>query len=145
MITAYSILLEKYEGKRGRRLLRVDGGYDVWEKAAEVLREWSKDCPKGGGYDKTEMIVSFEDGFQYKTRLDVKHFSEPNNDTDPAKAIRLEWEFNSGRIDVNIYPEDQRDGVREYIAELDAEYKEGFGQMLDTYQVGPPAPSVAAA
>ena len=52
------------------------------------LREISATAPKGGCYDKTDVVISFADGTEWEARFDVKHFTEPDNDTDLRQHVR---------------------------------------------------------
>ena len=60
MIKAIKIWLHRAEGKEDFATVE---GEDVWFEAQNVLRRWGRTAPKpGGGYDKTDFKVTFEDG-----------------------------------------------------------------------------------
>jgi hypothetical protein len=48
----------------------------------------AKTAPKGGGYDKTDVKITFENGRVWEARFEVKHLLEPDNDTDLRKHVR---------------------------------------------------------
>lgn len=69
----------------------------TYKDAHDVLLDWSISAPKQGeGYDKTDIKVTFEDGETYSGRVDLKHFSCDDNDTDLAKHIRDHVLFYTG-------------------------------------------------
>ena len=62
--------------------------FKTFADANKWLRESSMSAPKGGGYDKHDFKVEWNDGTIYEGRLDVKHWSNSDNDTDIAQHIK---------------------------------------------------------
>lgn len=63
---------------------------NIWRKAQEEMRKIAHTAPKGGCYDKTDFWVEWVNGEKYQGRADIKHVSEPDNDTDLAEHM---WHF----------------------------------------------------
>jgi hypothetical protein len=70
---------------------------NIWEAANLELIRLSSQAPKMGGYTKTDFIVYFADGEKYEGRLDIKHFSCQDNDTDLAEHILQHNRFYAGQ------------------------------------------------
>lgn len=70
------------------RTFRVFEGEDAEARGNAYLREISQTAPKGGAYDKTDVRILFANGQKWDARFDVKHASEPDNDTDLRKHVR---------------------------------------------------------
>jgi hypothetical protein len=51
--------------------LTDDASKSCWQHADAVLRSWSHTAPDGGGYDKCDFIVVFDDGENYRGRFDL--------------------------------------------------------------------------
>lgn len=71
------IKISRAEGMAHECVTRVVRTYD---EANAMLRAWSATAPKGGCYDKCDFWVTFEDGYQYAGRYDLKHWSEERPD-----------------------------------------------------------------
>jgi hypothetical protein len=72
----------------GRFVLSTPG--EVWNAARHELSKIAQTAPKGGCYDKTDFKIEWTDGQVYDGRADVKHISEPDNDTDLSDHV---WGF----------------------------------------------------
>jgi len=80
-IKARSITLQRAEGTIGRddfgpKTVTAKEGGNVWEQADRLLFDWSQTAPRGGGYDKVDFTVNYEDGETYSGRYDLVHWSE---------------------------------------------------------------------
>lgn len=70
------------------KTFRVFEGDEAEAQGNAYLREISQTAPKGGGYDKTDVRILFANGQKWQARFDVKHFSEPDNDTNLRRHVR---------------------------------------------------------
>jgi hypothetical protein len=73
--------------------------YNNVNDANNRLRQISSTAPKTGGYDKTDVIVTFDNGFVYKGRWDVKHYSQQHADLDIQKHIKDTFDFKAGNTE----------------------------------------------
>lgn len=50
--------------------------FSSWSEANKAVSEMAVSAPEGGAYDKTDFKITYEDGFEYKGRLDLEftHF-----------------------------------------------------------------------
>jgi len=48
--------------------------------ANKVLKNMAKTAPEGGGYDKTNFVITFRDGDTYSGRIDLVHISQEKPD-----------------------------------------------------------------
>ena len=64
--------------------------------ADKRLLEISRTAPATGGYDKTDVKVTFEDGTTYEGRWDIKHFSQMNADLTIKDHIKQNFNFFAG-------------------------------------------------
>lgn len=68
MVKLKSIVLHRAEGPT------TDCGevtVDSFFAAQTQLRRWSRTAPKGGGYDKVDVLIEWQDGSQYGLRYDM--------------------------------------------------------------------------
>jgi hypothetical protein len=69
------IVMAKQEGQQppeGDRLTIEAGEIpDVWKAADKVLWQWSLLTPQGGGYDKTRVLIIWQDGSSFVDRIDL--------------------------------------------------------------------------
>lgn len=69
-IKVKEVWLNRAEGPKGQTGERI---VHSLEAADEVLKKWAQTAPKpGGGYDKTDFKVTFDDGETYEGRYDLK-------------------------------------------------------------------------
>lgn len=71
-------------------------GDACWKDAAHWLWGQSYTFPKNGGYDKHDVVVTFEDGETYEGRLDCMHYSREDADLNVAKHVRSFLTFLAG-------------------------------------------------
>lgn len=71
-------------------------GETCWDATERHIRQVSRTAPKGGAYDKCDVIVTFADGWQYRTRYDMQH-PEYAVDARLAAHVRREWLFYARR------------------------------------------------
>lgn len=64
------------------------GVYKSFTEANGRLRRISETAPKTGGYDKTDVVVEWEDGQTYTGRWDVKHHSQKDADLSIQEHIQ---------------------------------------------------------
>lgn len=43
----------------------------TFDEANDVLRSWARTAPKGGGYDKCDFVVTYDNGDTYSGRFDL--------------------------------------------------------------------------
>lgn len=48
---------------------------DSWDAIDKILWKMSESAPKTGAYDKTDFLITFEDGETYAGRYDLKHWT----------------------------------------------------------------------
>lgn len=89
MVKVKKIVLDRAEGPSSETGVKVASSF---EEADQILRRWSHTSPKGGGYDKVDFTVYFEDGETYNGRYDMVHM-DPGN---LRGHIRNFLEFNAG-------------------------------------------------
>lgn len=103
-------LLEAVQASPGRIpavLFRITGSESSYADTETLFYSWyeigqhlrdsiAPRAPKGGGYDKTNVVITFADGWEYEARLDIKHTTEVDNETDLAKRIYDHLRFHSG-------------------------------------------------
>ena len=63
-------------------------GANAEEDGNAYLRYIAQTAPQGGGYDKTDVEITFENGREWEARFDVKYTGEPDNDTDLRQHVR---------------------------------------------------------
>lgn len=63
------IVLERAEGPTA--LCGKPRRVASFTEADAILREWAKTAPQGGGYDKTDFVVTFANGETYTGRYDL--------------------------------------------------------------------------
>jgi hypothetical protein len=99
-----------------------------WKQAELVVRMNASTAPEGGAYDKTDITINYEDGFEYRTRLDVK--AEMMDELDSLEThIRESIEgIKSERYQALVAEHRGEEVAREM-----AESAESF---LETYQIG---------
>jgi hypothetical protein len=77
-----AIAITRIEGKK--HLCDIERIAKSFSDAKEILRESSFYCGKDGGYDKHQVIFTWEDGTIFKTRFDVKY-----PDIDEGRSIDI--------------------------------------------------------
>jgi hypothetical protein len=91
------ILITRLEGSSKEDYnLGVTQRFNSVAQADTRLREISATVPKSGGYDKTDVKVVFKDGHTYEGRWDVKHYTQPDNDTSIGQHLRESLNFKAG-------------------------------------------------
>ena len=96
------IKITKIEIRRGEGSYVEDPNLGKWQTFENVfdadarLREIGKTAPATGGYDKTDVKVTFADGNTYEGRWDVKHPSQVNADLSIQKHIKQHFDYHAG-------------------------------------------------
>lgn len=83
---------------------KVFTGGDCWILAQAYLNDLAHHGPKTGGYDKTDVVVKFSDGYEYDARLDIQHFDGKCPDHRLAEHIRNFCRFYGGLLKENEIP-----------------------------------------
>ncbi len=75
-------------------------GVNAEERGNTYLREISQTAPKESGYDKTDVKLTFANGQEWNARFDIKHSSQPDNDTNLRQHVSdfLYFHLNPGKI-----------------------------------------------
>lgn len=74
MNEAVRIRINRVEGPQQKIDLRREPGVDIWRTADAMLSAWSLTAPKkGGGYDKCDFVITWEDGEEYVGRFDLQY------------------------------------------------------------------------
>lgn len=81
-----------------------------FEDANRVLRKWAETAPKGGGYDKVDFKVTWEDGETYEGRYDLVR-----EDTSKASLEKHMREFCSFHGGLWCPPHMKRQAYDEFI------------------------------
>jgi hypothetical protein len=107
---------------------------DVWKKAHLVLLEWSDTAPRGGGYDKCDFKVTWEDNESWEGRCDIKHWSH-GGDADLYVNTHIkdfaEWE--AGRAEK---PWCGSVKYAEYLRQMGGEeHMQGYRDFLEKYSL----------
>lgn len=76
----------------------IRGRYSSWFEISQAVRNYSISGIQGGGYDKIDFEIVFADTEAYKGTLEVKHYTEPDNDTDVAKHIHDHLVYYGGLL-----------------------------------------------
>jgi hypothetical protein len=63
-------------------------GDNAEERGNAWLRDIARTAPAKGGYDKTDVSVTFSNGEEVEFRFDVQHTSLPDNDTNIRQHVR---------------------------------------------------------
>jgi hypothetical protein len=106
-------------------------GEDCWRSATRWLVSQGHTFPRNGGYDKHDLVVTFEDGEIYEGRLDCMHWDREDNDLNVAKHVRSFLAFLAGErcpahmsaeryaSYLNQVGKDATDGARTFLAEYE--------------------------
>ena len=71
--------------------------FKSWYELGAYIRQFiAPHAPKGGGYDKVDVVITFADESEYSGRLDVQHTTDPDNDSDVAKHVYDFVSFHAG-------------------------------------------------
>jgi hypothetical protein len=103
-----------------------------WIETDWVLKAWAKTAPEGGGYDKCDFTITYDDGETYSGRFDLQrdHMAGSNL---LGNHVRLFCETYSGRRrPTHITPERYRALMKQYGEETTSAYCE----FLDSYEIG---------
>ena len=125
--------VSKIEITRAEGLSRLCGKTKVlasWDEARSFLFSQSDTFPEGGGYDKHDFKVTFEDGETYEGRLDCKHSSCSNPDLDVFQHILDYCIWYAGR------EKDPHCGVARYqemMSQTTAEEIVEYSDFIDKY------------
>ena len=94
-IGANKIVVHRAEGWSHECVERVFEGRDCWTTAEAFVRSSALTAPIDG-YDKCDVIITFADGFECKSRYDLYHLDSGKFES-LAAHVRREWEFYAGR------------------------------------------------
>lgn len=70
-------------------------GPTCWDDVETLIREIRWSAPRGGGYDKCRVEITFADGYTYATRYDMQH--PDAGSCMLVEHVRREWLFNARR------------------------------------------------
>lgn len=126
-----SITLERGEGPHHL----VDKPYTAggFEQASDWLAVQAATAPEGGGYDKVDFEILFEDGKVYPGRYDLRHFSEEIPDL--KVHVRLQILFYSGQYCPSHLTEDQYQKYLTWTEDYYPQGREQYQHIKDNYTI----------
>lgn len=136
MLDAMSIYMKKATGRVSdlpHIFLTRDQEDDVWVSANRTLREWSYRVEPGGGYDKVDFRVTFQDGLEYTGTVELPH-------PDTGRAPRLDDHIRqhlltySGRQKPFGMTEEGYQGLLKFYTKPEDQVE--CARILDTYRIG---------
>lgn len=80
-----SIHVEQAEGRADSLVSRT---VDTFSRAQDALFDVARNAPIGGGYHKTDIVITWADGTKLQLRADVKGIGEPRNELDLRSLVR---------------------------------------------------------
>lgn len=133
-IKAVKIWLNRAEGPTSECGEITFENVNVWERADKMLATWCETSPKDGSYDKVDFTVIFEDGEDYRGRLDLKHWSIQSPSV--AKHMVSFLTFYAGRTPENELPKHLSPAKYAEILNRQPDMVELSKQWLDSYEIG---------
>lgn len=104
---------------------------DIWAAADKVLFDWSWTAPKGGGYDKIDFTIVYDDGEKYTGRYDLRHYSDEYPHL--AKHVYDFVRFTAGKYKGALTQEEyDRFKEQPHFKKLSPE----FLKFLEKYEIG---------
>lgn len=132
MITAKillkSIVIHRAEGRTEEC---VERRVSSFEEGDALIRQMALTAPEGGGYDKTDIVVEFEDGKKFGFRFDMDRSHSVS--VDLHRAARRHVEFYAGRW---CPPRMKPERYETYLGYYPKEQKAAFAEFLDRYEWG---------
>lgn len=134
---AVSISLRRAEGRPVKCITVTHDAKtgDVWAAARATLLGWARTAPEGGGYDKCDFWVRFEDGETYEGRLDL---TRDGDDTDVARHMTAFLEcYALRRVPLAYVGDPSKEAAfRRHVLEDCGDTHAVAGKWLDEYQIG---------
>jgi hypothetical protein len=107
----------------------------TFAEAQAVLIKWGQTAPKGGGYDKVDFSVVWEDGEHYKGRYDMVYGGMESDGATLASHISDYLTFLTGsRKPDHMKEQDYRNCIARYVKENPNHIKE-ITDFLAKYQI----------
>lgn len=105
-----------------------------WRDIGQHVRRIAQFAPRGGGYDKTVIRVTFADDETYECRLDIQHYTLPFevNDNDLARHIRQFLSFNTGAFCPSHMTQEE---YQDYLNGSGKQIQVESQQYLDKYDI----------
>jgi ribosomal protein L5 len=118
MVKITKVTVERAEGKA---IECYKSEHDTLESADFRLREIARTAPEGGGYDKTDVIIYFDDGTRIESRHDVQRYSTDGTVYSHAKS----WleAFSKGKPS-NIFSKEDIEEFKSLLKKLESAVKE---------------------
>jgi len=122
-----SILIHRAEGRPEECIERRVSSF---EEADAVIRQMARTAPEDGSYDKTDIVVEFEDGKKFGFRFDMErgHSISVNLQGDARRHV----EFFAGRW---CPPRMRPDRYETYLGYYPQEQKAAFAELLDKHEI----------
>jgi hypothetical protein len=97
MRSIQKVVIQRAEGPSNDPIMRkaTFKGDTAEEQGNDWLRQIARTAPKGDGYDKTDVWVTFSSGQEYQFRFDVQDTSLPDSDTDIRQHMRSRFLYLS--------------------------------------------------
>jgi hypothetical protein len=135
-VRATKIVVTRAEGRVHECVTETLEGGNVWEKANATLGRWSRTAPgapgkPGGGYDKCDFTVTYEDGEEYEGRYDLRGDEWPSLENHMAAFLGC----YSGRMKPAHMKQADYERFLKY-HELEGHCAQ-YAKFMDTYEVGP--------
>ena len=104
-----------------------------------VLCGWGRSAPeRGGGYDKCDVLVEFDEGESYSMRYDLTQGGGENyGPPDFRKTLLTRLKFTAGRHCPRHYSQEQYDGFISSIAGMAEEAREFLDRVQATIEQAP--------
>jgi len=116
MTPVKQITIERAEGPCD---LCVEKTFTDWDSARSWMYRQGHTFPKGGGYDKHDLKVEWQDGTVIGCRMDAKNTHEENNGLDAVETVWLCVSFYSGIRKPSHMTEEH---YKQYLAAADKEW-----------------------
>lgn len=97
MRSIQTVVIERAEGINDHYTMarRTFTGDSAESQGNHWLQEIAQTAPQTGGYDKTDVWVTFSNGEEFELRFDVQHTTVPDNDTNIRQHLRSWLLYNS--------------------------------------------------
>lgn len=125
------IILERGEGPSDE--CGEPAVFKNFEDAGHALAIWARTAPKGGGYDKTDFIVVWNDGETYEGRVDLKR--EHVLGYDLRAHIRSAWTFCAGLAKPAHLTQERYDKFLRQQEQENPDTKTGATEALARYDI----------
>jgi hypothetical protein len=132
MIRVKEIRILFVEGAVSRSEAATAKPFTSYADADRCLRRLASESPEGGAYDKTDILITFEDGTEYRARVDLtrEHATQPSILGDHVREHCL---YHSGRA-VPPWFRSEPETWSQWLAQVcNEETQRHYARVLDGY------------